>query len=133
VAPSDDIASVAANLRSNIEAFPRSALYQHELARLEAEHTGWAQRMRFVYSDVDLRSVALAMTVSSWAGFGIYELAFEASNPVWVETKPIDQGNWFANVFETPGDAGLTVRAWLPSKLASSLEREHARGLTAPA
>jgi hypothetical protein len=133
VEPSDDIASVAANLRTNIEAFPSSALYQQELARLEAEHRSRTQRLRFVHNDVDPRRVALAMTVSSWTGFGIYDLAFETNKPVWVETKPLDRGNWIANVFESPDDAGLTVRAWLPSKLARNMERDHARGLAAVA
>lgn len=122
-APTDDVARIAARVRTNIEQFSNRRLHDHELARLAAAHPRWSERIRFVMDELHPDRVSRSMTFTSWCRFGLYDVRFGDTKPVHFHPQPFENLNWFAVVFESPDNAGLSIRAFLPAKVARQLER----------
>jgi hypothetical protein len=122
--PSDDVAAIAAGLRSRIESFSAGPLGHHGLMELKATNPSRSELMRSTVEYLDPRRGNLMIT--SWANFGIYELVFQSSRPVFVHCRNAEKvlASWFGCVFESPGDRGLTMTLWLPAGLARQLEAE---------
>jgi hypothetical protein len=131
--PSDGIANVASGLRTRIESFTSKEFRHQAVMAFKAGAPSAGQRLRFGPAFFHLDPYKGNLLVASLIKMGFYELVFEKNAPVLIKGNPFGSERafgWYANLVESPENAGITVEVWLPSKLARRLEQEMKRPAT---
>jgi hypothetical protein len=113
------VARLAADLRCAVDDFAGKYLNHRANRRLVESHGGVAKIARFVPTGIDPFSGSLL--VSSWSGFGIYELDFGAAAPTHFLSAGSGPIPWLGVVHEGFHNRGRIVDIELPRDVTARM------------
>jgi hypothetical protein len=112
-------ARLAADLRGAIDEFADKHLNHRANLRVVESHGGFAKIGRFIPTGIDPFSGSLL--VSSWSGFGVYQLDFGGPAPTHFLTAGSGPLPWLGVVHEGFHNRGRIVDLELPSDVTARL------------
>ena len=116
---------LAKDLRTSVDNF------KHHMnlfsTREYIEHNGGIRKInRFfdTYFEKNIDPLKRALLISNWANFGVYDVIFGESNPIFFTFFGSYLIPWLSSIYEGFSNNGLIYSAVLPSKLAKKLMQD---------